>query len=179
MDLRSVIANNHSTMRSHRPIRLTKCCTQFRYLGVKVLCVFYLHDNIAFTFKCYGNTWNKKFYSQRIWIGYNWVSRIGLLHSVWTSYKTLLNNKLTQKKSSMYLFLRLFSKRRKRYLPPWMGCWMAGDETVHDKVSSWFRNKCILNIIFGLTKLESCSVRESLGNFQELVNLQRVRRCAC
>ena len=71
MDLRSVIANNHSTTRSHRPIRLTQCCTQFRSLGVKVLCVFYLHDNIAFTFKWYGNTWNKKFYSQRIWIVYN------------------------------------------------------------------------------------------------------------
>ena len=55
----------------HRPIRLIQCCTQFRSLGVKVLCVFHLHDNIAFTFKWYGNTWNKTFYSQRIWIGYN------------------------------------------------------------------------------------------------------------
>ena len=55
----------------NRPIRLTQCCTQFRSLGVKVLCVFHLYDNIAFTFKWYGNTWNKTFYSQRIWIGYN------------------------------------------------------------------------------------------------------------
>ena len=55
----------------HRPIRLIQCCTQFRSLGVKVLCVFHLHDNIAFTFKWYANTWNKTFYSQRIWIGYN------------------------------------------------------------------------------------------------------------
>ena len=55
----------------NRPIRLTQCCTQFRSLGVKVLCVFHLHDNVAFTFKWYGNTWNKSFYSQRIWIGYN------------------------------------------------------------------------------------------------------------
>ena len=31
-----------------RPIRLTQCCTQFRSLGVKVLCVFHLHDNIVF-----------------------------------------------------------------------------------------------------------------------------------
>ena len=55
----------------NRPIRLTQCCTQFKSLRVKVLCVFYLHDNAAFTFKWYGNTWNKTFYSQRIWIGYN------------------------------------------------------------------------------------------------------------
>ena len=55
----------------NRPVRLTQCCTQFKSLGVKVLCVFYLHDNVAFTFKWYGNAWNKMFYSQRIWIGYN------------------------------------------------------------------------------------------------------------
>ena len=55
----------------NRPIRLTQCFTQFRSLGVKVLCVFHLHGNIPFTFKWYGNTWNKTFYSQRIWIGYN------------------------------------------------------------------------------------------------------------
>ena len=35
----------------NRPIRLIQCCTQFRTLGVKVLCVFHLHDDIAFTFK--------------------------------------------------------------------------------------------------------------------------------
>ena len=36
----------------YRPIRLTQCCTKFRSLGVKVLCVFHFHDNIiAFTFK--------------------------------------------------------------------------------------------------------------------------------
>lgn len=56
---------------------------------------------------------------------------------------------------------------------------MAGDETVRDKLSSRFLNKCILNIIFGLTKLGSCSVRKSLGNLQEFVNLKRVGRCAC
>ena len=55
----------------HRPIRLTQCCTQFKSLEVKMLCVLHLHDNVAFTFKWYGNTWNKTFYSQRIWIGYN------------------------------------------------------------------------------------------------------------
>ena len=33
------------------PIWLTQCCTQFRSLGFKVLCVFHLHDNIALPFK--------------------------------------------------------------------------------------------------------------------------------
>ena len=31
----------------HRPIRLTQCCTQFKSLGIKVLCVLQLHDNVA------------------------------------------------------------------------------------------------------------------------------------
>ena len=35
----------------NRPIRLTQCCTQFKSLGVKILCVLNLHDNEAFTFK--------------------------------------------------------------------------------------------------------------------------------
>ena len=56
---------------TNRPIGLTLCCTQFRSLRAKVLCVFYLHDNTALTFKWYGNTWNNSFYSQRIWIGDN------------------------------------------------------------------------------------------------------------
>ena len=60
-----------SFRRSNRPIRLTQCCTQFKPLGIKILCVMNLHDNEAFTFKWYGNTWNKTFYSQKIWIGYN------------------------------------------------------------------------------------------------------------
>ena len=55
----------------HRPIRLTQCCTQFRSLGVKILCALYLHYKVAFTFKWYGNSWNKTFYSQVVWIGYN------------------------------------------------------------------------------------------------------------
>ena len=70
--------------RNHnRPIRLTQCCTQFKSLGDKILCVLHLHYNVAFTFKWYGNSWNKTFYSQRIWIGYNieLISRIGLLCS--------------------------------------------------------------------------------------------------
>ena len=28
-----------------RPIRLSQCCTQFKSLGVKILCVLNLHDN--------------------------------------------------------------------------------------------------------------------------------------
>ena len=35
-----------------RPIRLTQCCTQFKSPGVKILCVLYLHYNVAFSFKC-------------------------------------------------------------------------------------------------------------------------------
>ena len=50
----------------HRPIRLTRCCTQFKSPGVKILCVLYLHYNVAFTFKRYGNSPKKAFYSQRV-----------------------------------------------------------------------------------------------------------------
>ena len=35
----------------NRPIRLTQCCTQFKSPGDKILCVLYLHYNVAFTFK--------------------------------------------------------------------------------------------------------------------------------
>ena len=37
--------------KSNRPIRLTQCCTQFKSPGDKILCVLYLHYNVAFTFK--------------------------------------------------------------------------------------------------------------------------------
>ena len=36
----------------NRPILLTQCCTQFKSPGVKILCVLYLHYNVAFSFKC-------------------------------------------------------------------------------------------------------------------------------
>ena len=54
----------------------TVCCrytynTQFKSPRVNILCVSYLHYNEAFTFKWCGNSWNKTFYSQRFWIGYN------------------------------------------------------------------------------------------------------------
>ena len=65
---------------SNRPIRLTQCCTQFRSVRVKVLCVFYLHDNIAFTFKRYGTEYleqNVLFRKDLNWVQH-WVSRIGL-----------------------------------------------------------------------------------------------------
>ena len=55
----------------NRPFRLTQRCTQFKSPGFKILCVLYLHYNVAFTFKWYRNSWNKTFYSQRVWIGYN------------------------------------------------------------------------------------------------------------
>ena len=35
----------------NRPIRLTQCCTQFKSPGDTILCVLYLHYNVAFTFK--------------------------------------------------------------------------------------------------------------------------------
>ena len=37
---------------AYRPIRLTQCFTQFKSPGVKILCVLYLHYNVAFSFKC-------------------------------------------------------------------------------------------------------------------------------
>ena len=40
----------------HSPIRLTRCCTQFKSPGVNILCVLYLHYNVAFTIKRYGNS---------------------------------------------------------------------------------------------------------------------------
>ena len=55
----------------NRPILLAQCCTQFKFPWVMILCVLYLHYNVAFTFKWYGNSWNKTLYSQRVWIGYN------------------------------------------------------------------------------------------------------------
>ena len=62
---------NKASRKGNRPIRLTQCCTQFKSPGDKILCVLHLHYNVAFTFKWYGNSWNKTFYSQRVWIGYN------------------------------------------------------------------------------------------------------------
>ena len=41
--------------------------------------LLYLHYNVAFTFKWYGNHWNKTFRSQRIWIGYN-IELTNLVH---------------------------------------------------------------------------------------------------
>ena len=56
---------------NNRTIQLTQCCTQLKSPGVKILCVLYLNYNVAFSFKWYGNSWNKPFYSQRVWIAYN------------------------------------------------------------------------------------------------------------
>ena len=74
----------------NRPIRLTQCCTQFRSLGVKILCALYLHYKVAFTFKWYGNSWNKTFYSQRVWIGYN----IELAELVYSNTRKLFDRKI-------------------------------------------------------------------------------------
>ena len=58
--------NNNNNNSKNRPIWLTQCCTQFKSPGDKILCVLYLHYNVAFTFKLYGNSSNKMFYSQRV-----------------------------------------------------------------------------------------------------------------
>ena len=52
--VRTTIAKHHGrySKSDHRPIRLTQCCTQFKSPGIKILCVFYLHYNVAFIFKC-------------------------------------------------------------------------------------------------------------------------------
>ena len=42
---------NDAVAVANRPIRLTQCCTQFKSPGVKILCVLYLHYNVAFTLK--------------------------------------------------------------------------------------------------------------------------------
>ena len=71
ISLRHLYSHLFYTWINNRHIRLTQCCTQFKSPGVKILCVLYLHYNVAFTFKWYGNSWNKTFYPQRVWIGYN------------------------------------------------------------------------------------------------------------
>lgn len=52
----------------------------------------------GFTFKCYGNYWKKTLYSLRVWIGYNWVGRHGLLKlwEIWKRWWLLLFSSLWQ-----------------------------------------------------------------------------------
>ena len=105
----------------NRPIRLTQCCTQFRSLGVKVLCVSHLHDNIAFTFKWYGNTWNKTFYSQRIWIGYN-IELAELVYCCETGITSLYLRWQNDKKVSLSIW-RFYCQRNSFAsvtLSPWV-----------------------------------------------------------
>ena len=47
---RFVTAIFSATQRCNRPIRLIQCCTHFKSPGVEILCVLYLHYNVAFTF---------------------------------------------------------------------------------------------------------------------------------
>ena len=49
--------------------RLTQCCTQFKSLGVKILCLLNLRDNEAFMFKQYGSTGTKRFIPKRFELG--------------------------------------------------------------------------------------------------------------
>ena len=61
----------------NRSNRLTQCYTQFKPPGFNILCVLYLHYNLAFTCKSYGNSWNKLFQLGLNWVQH-WVSRFGL-----------------------------------------------------------------------------------------------------
>ena len=47
----SAIRLSYASQKHPPIIRLTQCCTQFKSPGVKILCVLYLHHNVAFTFK--------------------------------------------------------------------------------------------------------------------------------
>ena len=49
MQFTSTFENAQASLltRVHRPIRLTQCCTQFKSPGNKILCVLYLHYNVA------------------------------------------------------------------------------------------------------------------------------------
>lgn len=62
-----------------RPKWVTQCCTQIKSTRDTILCLLFLHYFVEFTFKCYGNYWNKTLYPLRVWIRYNWVSRLVLL----------------------------------------------------------------------------------------------------
>ena len=42
---------NCQSVQNNRPIRLSQRCTQLKSPGDRILCVLYLHYNVAFTFK--------------------------------------------------------------------------------------------------------------------------------
>ena len=71
----------------NRPNRPTQCCIQFKSPRDMILFVLYLHYNVAFTFKWYRNSWNKTFYSQRVWIGTTMSYPFGLLIFSWFNFK--------------------------------------------------------------------------------------------
>ena len=54
----------------NRTTRLTHCRTQFKSPGVKILCELYLHYNVTFTFKLFGNDpETKRFIPQGLGLG--------------------------------------------------------------------------------------------------------------
>ena len=53
---KSILMKHKPYVLINRPIQLTQCCTQFKSPGVKIRCALYLHYNVAFTFKLYGNS---------------------------------------------------------------------------------------------------------------------------
>ena len=56
-------------MKGNRPIRLTQCCTQFKSLGVKILCVMNFQDNEAFTLNDMEILRTKRFIPKRFELG--------------------------------------------------------------------------------------------------------------
>ena len=72
----------------NRPIRLTQCCTQFKSPGIKILCVLYLHYNVAFSFKCMEIPKTKSFIPKGFELGTTF-SRIGLSKNLFLQKTTI------------------------------------------------------------------------------------------
>ena len=64
-----------------KPIRLTQCCTQFKFHAVKVLCVFHLHDNVAFNLNYTNILGRKRFIRKGFEMGTTLSKLISLLMS--------------------------------------------------------------------------------------------------
>ena len=51
MNIKNAMLCSKTFKSLNRLIPLTQCCTQFKSPGDEILCVLYLHYNVAFTFK--------------------------------------------------------------------------------------------------------------------------------
>jgi len=80
-----------------RPKWVTQCCIQVKSTRDTILYLLFLHCFVEFTFKCYGNYWNKTLYSLRVWIRYNWVSRLDFnVLAIFSSKNVIQGPKLTK-----------------------------------------------------------------------------------